>query len=208
MRRKNIPPYDEEEQKLQMQSTAIVDFLRRKGAVPDTSINDEAVRKAHKDRAQRLYQNTEVLLNQYRVIVWVLECIPGEMAAELLIPLREVDLLVEKLDMEMVLENKRVESRVNAMMKTRYLVDRIHEALTMLRKKPDNGEELYAVIYTTYIDPVKRDLDGILKTLGLSMRTYYRLRKEAITLISIKLWSAPSEETAVWLEVLTILNGL
>ena len=65
MRRKNIPPYDEEEQKLQMQSTAIVDFLRRKGAVPDTSINDEAVRKAHKDRAQRLYQNTEVLLNQY-----------------------------------------------------------------------------------------------------------------------------------------------
>ena len=94
------------------------------------------------------------------------------------------------------------------MMKTRYLVDRIHEALTMLRKKPDNGEELYAVIYTTYIDPVKRDLDGILKTLGLSMRTYYRLRKEAITLISIKLWSAPSEETAVWLEVLTILNGL
>ena len=132
MRRKNIPPYDEEEQKLQMQSTAIVDFLRRKGAVPDTSINDEAVRKAHKDRAQRLYQNTEVLLNQYRVIVWVLECIPGEMAAELLIPLREVDLLVEKLDMEMTLENKRVESRVNAMMKTRYLVDRIHEACILV----------------------------------------------------------------------------
>ena len=142
------------------------------------------------------------------MVVWVLECIPGEIAAELLGPVKDVDALAEKLDVQMSLENKRVESRVNAMMKTRFLVDRIHEALTILRKKPGNGEELYSIIYTTYIDPIERKHEEILAKLGMTTRTYYRLRKDAITLLSCRLWSAPSEETAAWLAVLTLLQDL
>ena len=130
------------------------------------------------------------------------------MAAELLGPVKDIDHLAKKLDIEMSLENKRIESRVNAMMKTRYLVDRIHEALAILRKKPGNGEELYSIIYTTYIDPVERKHEEILAKLGMTTRTYYRLRKDAINLLSVRLWSAPSEEIAAWLEVLTILEDL
>ena len=97
---------------------------------------------------------------------------------------------------------------VNAMMKTRYLVDRIHEALAVIRKKPGNGEDLYSVLYTTYLDPVERKHEEILKELRMTSRTYYRLRREAITIMSIRLWSAPSGETASWLEVLTILEEM
>ena len=116
--------------------------------------------------------------------------------------------LAEKIDIQTSLENARIESRVNAMMKTRYLVDRIHEALAVIRKKPGNGEDLYSVLYTTYLDPVERKHEEILKELRMTSRTYYRLRKEAITIMSIRLWSAPSGETASWLEVLTILEEM
>lgn len=208
MRSKKVTPYDAEEQRLQTQSASIMDFLKRKGVVEDVKIDDETVRKAQKTKAQKAYHNTEVLLNQYRLVVWVLECIPGEMAAELLGPVKDIDYLAKKLDIEMSLENKRIESRVNAMMKTRYLVDRIHEALAILRKKPGNGEELYSIIYTTYIDPVERKHEEILVKLGMTTRTYYRLRRDAINLLSVRLWSAPSEEIAAWLEVLTILEDL
>lgn len=208
MRSKKVTPYDAEEQRLQTQSASIMDFLKRKGVVEDVKIDDETVRKAQKTKAQKAYHNTEVLLNQYRLVVWVLECIPGEMAAELLGPVKDIDYLAKKLDIEMSLENKRIESRVNAMMKTRYLVDRIHEALAILRKKPENGEELYSIIYTTYIDPVERKHEEILVKLGMTTRTYYRLRRDAINLLSVRLWSAPSEEIAAWLEVLTILEDL
>ena len=50
--------------------------------------------------------------------------------------------------------------------------------------------------------------EEILKELRMTSRTYYRLRREAITIMSIRLWSAPSGETASWLEVLTILEEM
>ena len=84
----------------------------------------------------------------------------------------------------------------------------IHEALAVIRKKPGNGEDLYSVLYTTYLDPVERKHEEILKELRMTSRTYYRLRREAITIMSIRLWSAPSGETASWLEVLTILEEM
>lgn len=207
MRSKKITPYDAEEQKIQAQSVSIMEYLKISGRIEDPQIQDPEVRKAQQEKARRDYHNTEVMLNQYRMVTWVLECIPDEISAELLVPVQDIDKLAEKLDIQMSLENKRIESRVNAMMKTRHLVDRIQEALSMLRKKPGNGEELYSVIYTTYIDPVERKNNEILAKLGMTVRTYYRLRRTAITLLSIRLWSVASEEIAAWLEVLSMLEG-
>ena len=208
MKRKKPSLYDAEEQQLQEHSTHFVEFLQRKGVLEDAEISDDQIRKAQKSRARKAYQNTEVMLAQYRLIVWTLECVPGELAQELNTRLKDVDSLVEKLDLQATLQNKRFEYRVNAMMKTRYLVDRIHEALSVIKQKPVNGEQLYAVIYTTYIDSTERTHDDILETLKMSDRTYYRLRREAITIMSIRLWSAPSEDTANWLEVLTIIENM
>lgn len=208
MKSKKPSLYDAQEEQIQLQSASFVDFLTRKGVLEDHNIDNERVRKAKKDTAQRAYHNTEVLLSQYRLIIWVLECIPGELSDELEVPVHDIDALAEKIDIQTSLENARIESRVNAMMKTRYLVDRIHEALAVIRKKPGNGENLYSVLYTTYLDPVERKHEEILKELRMTSRTYYRLRREAITIMSIRLWSAPSGETASWLEVLTILEEM
>lgn len=132
MKSKKPSLYDAQEEQIQLQSASFVDFLTRKGVLEDHNIDNERVRKAKKDTAQRAYHNTEVLLSQYRLIIWVLECIPGELSDELEVPVHDIDALAEKIDIQTSLENARIESRVNAMMKTRYLVDRIHEALGCL----------------------------------------------------------------------------
>jgi hypothetical protein len=87
-------------------------------------------------------------------------------------------------------------------------VDRVHDALSVLRQKPGNGGQLYSVIYTTYIDPAERKNDEIIDLLHLSARTYYRLRREAITIMSVRLWSAPTGDIDTWLEVLTLLQSM
>ncbi len=208
MKRKKPTMYDAQEALILKQSSSFVEFLMRAGMLEDPQIDDEKVRKAKKSTMQKAYHNTEALLNQYRLIVWVLECAPGGLAQELMTPVQDIDRLAEKIDLATTLGDKRVESRVNAMMKTRFLVDRVHDALSVLRQKPGNGEQLYSVIYTTYIDPVERKNDEIIDLLHLSARTYYRLRREAITIMSVRLWSAPSGDIDTWLEVLTLLQSM
>ena len=70
----------------------------------------------------------------------------------------------------------------------------INEALTVLKKKPGNGPRLYELIYLTYIVPEKLSHTDLLFRLDLSSRQYYRLREEAISILSIRLWSVPEEE--------------
>lgn len=208
MKAKKPSLYDAQELQIQKQTAGFLELLTRKGMVEDAKIDSEKLRKAKKETAQKAYHNTQVLLGQYRLIIWVLSCVPGEIAQELHVPVNDVDALASRLDMELALENKRVESRLSAMMKTRFLVDRIHEALSILKKKPGNGDQLYDVLYVTYIDPVERKHDEILKHLKMTSRTYYRLRREALMIMSIRLWSAPSGDIEAWLEVLTILQNL
>ena len=136
MKSKKPSLYDAQEEQIQLQSASFVDFLTRKGVLEDHNIDNERVRKAKKDTAQRAYHNTEVLLSQYRLIIWVLECIPGELSDELEVPVHDIDALAEKIDIQTSLENARIESRVNAMMKTRYLVDRIQKLLRLSGRNP------------------------------------------------------------------------
>ena len=208
MKSKKPSSYDAQELQIQRQSANFLELLTRRGVLEDPQIDNDRVRKAKKETAQKAYHNTQVLLGQYRLIIWALSCAPGEIAQELRVPVQNIDSLATRLDLELSMENRRIESRVSAMMKTRFLIDRIHEALSVLQKKPGNGDKLYAVIYATYIDPVQRKHDELLKHLSLTSRTYYRLRREALTILSIRLWSAPSGDIDTWLEVLTLLQDL
>lgn len=200
--------YDDQETQIQKQSMNFVEFLTRKGMLEDPEIDDEKVRKARKSTAQRAYHNTKVLMEQYRMIMWVLQCMPTELAQELRVHTRDLDALASKIDLETTLENRKLESRLSAIMKTRVLIDRIHDALSVVRKKPDNGEKLYQVIYHTYIDPVQRKHQDLIEHLQVSTRAYYRYRREALTIMSVRLWSAPSGSVDSWLEVLTLLEDI
>ena len=85
-------------------------------------------------------------------------------------------------------------------------VDRLNDAVSILKAKPVNGHKMYDIIYMTFLGPDKLMHEELLYRLDISARHYYRLRTQAINIIALRLWSAPAGEVDSWLEVLSILE--
>lgn len=198
----------EQQEKMQVQSDAMIGLLTDRGILPDTGIDNEKVREARKEKQKNTYHNTMLLLQHYRTIVWLFECFPGNVAGELEKPFEGVDTLLEQVDLEVSWGNRKLESRLEGIQKSRLLLDRVNEALTVLKKKPENGERLYQLIYLTYIAPEKLSHHELLYRLDMSSRHYYRLRQQAITILSIRLWAAPDSDVDVWLEMVALIEGM
>lgn len=200
--------YEQQESRIQAQSDAFITLLTKRGILADQQIDDEKRRLAKRAKLKNSYHNTLMLLQHYRTLVWMLECFPQSVADELDKPFETVDKLLEDVDLAVSLGNKKIESRIEGMQRSRILMDRVNEALTVLRKKPENGERLYNLIYTTYIIPERLSHQELLYRLNMSSRNYYRLRQQAITVLSIRLWAAPAADVDFWLEMLVLLEGL
>ena len=198
----------EQQEKVQVQSDAMIGLLTDRGILPDAGIDNEKVREARKEKQKNTYHNTLMLLQHYRTIVWLLECFPEDIASELDKPFEGLDTLLEQVDLEVSWGNRKLESRLEGIQKSRLLLDRVNEALTVLKKKPENGERLYKLIYLTYIAPERLSHNELLYRLDMSSRHYYRLRQQAITILSIRLWAAPDTEVDVWLEMLALIEGM
>ena len=189
-------------------SDALIDFLTRRGVLADEDIADDKIRAAKAEKQRMMFHNTRLLLENYRNIAWALECFPDTVADELEQPFESLDTLLDRVDAEIGMGNRKLEGRMESVRKSRLLLDRINEALSVLKRKPGNGQKLYELIYLTYIAPDKLTHTDLLFRLDLSSRHYYRLREQAIKIVSLRLWSAPSSETDSWLEVLTLLEGM
>ena len=192
--------YEQQEKRIQAQSDAFITLLTKRGILGDSRIDDAQKRAARQEKTKNCYHNTLMLLQHYRTLVWMLECFPETVAAELDRPFEGVDKLIEDVDVKVALGNKKIESRM--------LMDRLNEALTVLRKKPDNGERLYNLIYTAYIAPEALNHQEVLYRLNLSSRNFYRYRQQAISILSIRLWATAAPDVDFWLEMLTLLEGL
>ncbi len=198
----------EQQEKIQVQSDAMIGLLTDRGILPDTGIDNEKVREARKEKQKNTYHNTMMLLQHYRTIVWLFECFPENVAWELEKPFEGIDTLLEQVDLEVLWGNRKLESRLEGIQKSRLLLDRVNEALPVLKKKPEKGERLYQLIYLTYIAPEKLSHHELLYRLDMSSRHYYRLKQQAITILSIRLWAAPDSDVDVWLEMLTLIEGM
>lgn len=197
-----------EQEKMQVQSDAVIGLLTDRGILPDTGIENEKVREARQEKQKNTYHNTMMLLQHYRTIVWLFECFPESVAKELEKPFEGVDTLLEQVDLEVSWGNRKLESRLEGIQKSRLLLDRVNEALTVLKKKPEDGERLYKLIYLTYIAPERLSHNELLYRLDMSSRHYYRLRQQAVTILSIRLWAAPDTEVDVWLDMLALVEGM
>ena len=175
-------------------------LLERRGIVGDPDIPNAKARLAEQELRRNMYHNTQVMLKHYRDIVWALECFPSEVAQELDQPLKDLDALLSVVDTQVALGNAKLEHRLLSIRKSRLLLDRINEALTVLRHKPGNGELMYNIIFQTFITPDKPSHSDILYRLDISERHYYRLRQQAVNILSIRLWTAPVGCLDAWLE--------
>lgn len=189
-----------------MSTEAVLQLLVKRGLISDKKIGGNQLQTARQKKQQTAYHNTELLLKQYKNIVWMLECFPDTVAEELDRPFENVDEMIDRLDMEMTMGNRKIENRMESIKKTRLALDRVNEALTVLKKKPKDGERLYDVLYLTYICSENLTHNELLYRLNLSSRHYYRLREEAIRILSLRIWSAPSAELDLWLDMLALLE--
>ena len=194
--------------KLSPQSEAIIGMLTDRGIVANQHITDDKIRQAEKAKKRKMYHNTLQLLQHYRSMIWMLECFPANIAEELDEPLHDLDALLSKVSFELNIDNRKLESRLKSVSKSRLLLDRFNEALSILKQKPGNGQTMYNIIYNTYIIPEKLSHTELLYRLDISTRHYYRLRQQAINILSLRLWAAPVAELDSWLEVLTILENV
>ncbi len=190
------------------QAEQLLSLLERRGIVEDPSIPCEKARLAEQALRRNMYHNTQKMLKYYRDIVWALECFPERVAEELDRPLRDLDALLSAVDTQLAMGNAKLEHRLEGVKQSRLLLDRINDALTVLRHKPGNGELMYNIIFQTYIIPDKLSHADILYRLDISDRHYYRLRQQAVNILSIRLWTAPAGCLDAWLEILTLLEGI
>ena len=184
----------------------IMDLFIRSGLIPNDKIADKNIRAKQQEKQQKVYHNTELLLKQYRNLVWMMDNFPDTVAEELDRPFKTVDDMIDRLDLEMSIGNKKIQNKLAGLEKTRLLIDRINDALTILKKKPDDGETLYSLIYMTYIGQEVLNHNELLFRLSISSRQYYRLREKAISVISLRLWNAQDKDLDIWLNVVEMLN--
>ena len=147
--------------------------------------------------------STLLLLSNFRNILWQTDSELDIIAAELNLPLQKLDAVLSRIDAEIGMENRRLELRLERLAKTRQLLDRINDALTSLKYKPDNGPLLYDLIY---LSEEKLHQTDILYRLNISRRHYYRLKEQAISIISLRLWSVPSTNIDLWLDLVSMLS--
>ena len=199
---------NKQKNKLSAQSEAFLEMLTERGLVEDQNINDEKIRQVEKEKKRRMFHNTQLLLQNYRDITWMLECFPANIAVELDRPMHDLDALLSAVSEEIEFDNRKLENRLKSVNKSRLLLDRVNEALTILKQKPDSGQLMYNIIYNTYLIPEKLTHSDLLYRLDISDRHYYRLRKQAISILSIRLWAAPANELDSWIDILTLLENL
>lgn len=204
----NNESIEQQEERIRAKSEEFIRLLTKRGILGDKTIKRDDVRIADQRKKRNTYHNTMLLLKNYRTIEWLLECFPETVAEELDLPLASTDEIIDHIDIQGCIGDRKLESRIAALTRSRLLLDRINEAITVLKRKPENGERLYELIYLTYVGPEKLKHHEILYRMGISSRQYYRLREQAITILSIRLWAAPVAELDCWLEVMDFLSGL
>lgn len=198
--------YEQQEKQILERAEEFVDMLTKRGVIGDVQIENEKKRFSDQERKKLAYHNTQMLLKNYRMIVWQAENEAVRVARELDIPLQNLDAILSRVDAELGMGNRRLEEQLESVKRSRILIDRVNEALSLLKKKPGNGNKLYEIIYLTYVIPERVNQNDILYRMDLSRAHFYRLREQALNFLSIRLWGAPTAELDIWLDLLTVLG--
>lgn len=191
---------------MELSTEEIIRILKKKGLVVSIEGKNK-VADAREEFENKVFHNTELLLKQYRTIKWLIECFPTQVEEELSASFTNFDDLMLKLGIEeRAYGNYKIKGRMKSLAKTRMIMECINESISVLKKKPGNGEVLYRIIYLTYISDEEQDVKDISYSLDLSDRHYFRLKSEAIKTISMHLWAAPTAELEKWLDALESVN--
>jgi len=147
MKNKNTPSNSLPEGGLAAQSAAFLEMLTKRGIVEDQQIHDGRIRQIDMEKKRKMFHNTQLLLQNYRDIVWALECFPSNIAEELNAPMKDLDALLSLVSSQIDMDNRKLENRLLSIQRSRMLLDRLNEALSILKQKPKSGPLMYDIVY-------------------------------------------------------------
>ena len=155
-----------------------------------------------------LYHDTWKLLQKYRDVVWSME-----------LSVQQVKISFEKEFGQSIddfldsiysagadLSGTEIEQHARCIQRSNQMIRLVDGALHILRNKHRNGEELYWILYYSFIVPQKLQntqqiIDKLSVHIGeISYRTYFRKRQDAIDALSSILWGYTSKDCMEVLE--------
>ena len=139
----------------------------------------------------RYYHNAKKLAETYRGVMWGLEHTYTE-AQGICVGLgyegilEALDYLEEGLSDE--LQSLRLDDSARSLLFTHSLIKLVDRAMLALKEYPGCGEAYYELIQRLYFLKYSYTEDEMLDTLGISRSTFYRKKKEALSLLGMILW--------------------
>ena len=153
------------------------------------------------NKEEYLYHNTEVLLKNYRDVIWRVE-----------VSLNSVKSKFEnqfECDLETFLElsyaagadlsGTDIEDRMRTLERNRKMLKIIQDSLEFLRTKHKKGKLYYQILYVSFISPEEKEcVEDIVEELAeagyiMSTKTFFRKKHEAIECLSNILWGYSSK---------------
>ena len=150
-----------------------------------------------------LYHDTCKLLCKYRDVVWSLELSVQQVRKQFQIEYgQSIEDFLESVYLAGAdLTGTDIEHQARCIQRSAKMIGLLDEALRLMREKHRDGEELYWILYYTYIvSPQLRNVDQIVDKMRdhmpeISLRTYFRRKQYAIEVLSTILWGYSAKDS-------------
>lgn len=158
--------------------------------------------KIDNDFENKVFHNTELLLKNYRDVVWSLEVAIHNVNKNFYIEYGcDINGFLDMAyDAGMELRGTDIEAHTKSIEKSRNMLRIVDSAVDLLCRKHKNGEIYYWILYYTYLSPQElSNIDEIIEKLtdylkDISRSTYFRKKNEAILHLGRLLWGYTSRE--------------
>ncbi len=160
------------------------------------------------EKKKSIYHDTWMLLKKYRDVVWSLELSVQQVRNRFQIEYGStVDEFLDSIYCAGAdIGGSDIEYHARSIERSRNMLRLLDSSIDLLRKKHKYGEDYYWVLYYAFLSPQKlQNVEEIIEKLhshirDISIRTYYRKRKEAIEALSSVLWGYTSKDSLDVLE--------
>ncbi len=155
-----------------------------------------------------LYHDTWKLLKKYRDVVWSLELSVQQAQKKFNIEYgKSIDDFLDSIYLAGAdLSGTEIEHHAQCIQRSAQMIHLLDDAVLCLRTKHKDGEELYWILYITYLSPHKpKNAMQAIQLLrphirDISYATYFRRRQYAIDTLSSVLWGYTSKDCIAILE--------
>ena len=164
--------------------------------------------KKANEKENSIYHDTWMLLKKYRDVVWSLELSVQQVRNQFQIEYGStVDEFLDSIYCAGAdIGGSNIERHAKSIERSRNMLRLLDSSIELLRRKHKYGEDYYWLLYYTFLSPQKLpNVEEVIEKLrphirDISIRTYYRRRREAIEALSSVLWGYTSQDSLNVLE--------